>query len=334
MATRRISQPTARHVRMGSVLRGLREEGAHGSQDAVAGELGWPESKSSRIESGRLGIGEADLRLLLDRYRVEDQSLRGYIADLRRRGNVRGWDTDARSFVSASHADHIGYESDAAEEYNMETSLIPGLLQTHGYTRAVFDQHVPDLTEAQRQERLDIRDKRRQVFDRASPLDLWSVISESVLRHAMGGPLVMANQLEYLLDMSRDYAQSITIHVLPERSESHGTPSAVRHPLFSSALGVRHRLSGRLHRQQIPGGPWPIPGIQQAVQMPDDEGLAPVAGVTQTDRTLSRDLPQGCIAMSQNFIPDASMIAATWHKPSKSGGHENCVELAAYQHHI
>ncbi|MGJ5896667.1 helix-turn-helix domain-containing protein [Streptomyces niveiscabiei] len=223
MATRRISQPTARQVRMGSILRGLREEGAHGSQDTVAGELGWSESKLSRIESGRLGISEADLGLLLDRYRVEDQSLRGYIADLRRRGNVRGWDTDVRSFVSASHADYIGYESDAAEEYNMETSLIPGLLQTHDYTRAVFDQHTPDLTEAQRQERLDIRDKRRQVFDRASPLDLWSVISESVFRHAMGGPRVMAGQLEYLLDMSRDYAQSISVHVLPERSESHGT---------------------------------------------------------------------------------------------------------------
>ncbi|MFM9610913.1 DUF397 domain-containing protein [Streptomyces niveiscabiei] len=38
--------------------------------------------------------------------------------------------------------------------------------------------------------------------------------------------------------------------------------------------------------------------------------------------------------MSRHYIPDASTIDAQWHKSSKSGGHENCVELAEYKDHI
>ncbi|MFJ2603470.1 helix-turn-helix domain-containing protein [Streptomyces sp. NPDC087425] len=220
MAARRILQPTARQVRLGSILRGLRDEGQHGSQGTVSSELGWSESKLSRIESGRLGITEADLELLLNRYEVKDKSLRGYVVDLRRRGNVRGWETRVRSNVSAVYADYIGYESDAAEAYSAQTTLIPGLLQTHDYAAAVFDQQRPDATD--RREQLDIRDKRREVFDRPCPLVFWSVISESVLRHAMGGPEVMASQLEHLLDLARDYPRTINIHVLPEESASHG----------------------------------------------------------------------------------------------------------------
>ncbi|MFJ2814224.1 helix-turn-helix domain-containing protein [Streptomyces sp. NPDC091279] len=221
MATRRLLQPTARQVRLGSILRGLRDEGSHGSQAAICSELGWPESKLSRVESGRLGISEADLELLLDRYDVKDKSLRGYVVDLRRRGNVRGWETDVRSVVTAPYADYIGYEADAAETYNAQTTLIPGLLQTHEYAAAVFDQQSPGTTEEERRERLAIRDKRREVFDRARPLIFWGVISESVFRHAIGGPDVMAGQLGYLLDLSRDYPNTINLHVLPEDAPSH-----------------------------------------------------------------------------------------------------------------
>ncbi|QNP69684.1 helix-turn-helix domain-containing protein [Streptomyces roseirectus] len=222
MATRRMLQPTARQVRLGSILRGLREDG-NGSQGAVCGEIGWSESKLSRIETGRLGISEDDLQFLLDRYGVKDQSLRGYVVDLRRRGNVRGWETRVRSAVSGPYADFIGYESDAAEMYNAETMLIPGLLQTHDYAAAVIKQQVPDMPEEERRERLDIRDKRREVFDRPRPLVFWGVISESVFRHVMGGPEVMAGQLEHLLSLSRDYPSTINIYVLPEESQSHGT---------------------------------------------------------------------------------------------------------------
>ncbi len=215
------SQPTARQVRLGSILRGLREEGSHGRQDVVARELDWSESKLSRIESGRLGVSDADLRTLLDRYMVKDRGLRAYVVDLRRRGNVRGWESDIRSVVSAKYADYIGYESDASDTYNAQTNLIPGLLQTYDYAAAVFSQHAPEMSEAVKNERLAIRDRRQQVFNRPNPLIFWGVISESAFRHGVGGPDVMAAQLEHLLALAKEHPGTINIHVLPESSESH-----------------------------------------------------------------------------------------------------------------
>jgi transcriptional regulator with XRE-family HTH domain len=221
MATRRILQPTARQVRLGSILRSMRELGKNGTQDTVASELGWSEAKLSRIESGRVGISDPDLRALLDLYRVQDRGLRAYVVDLRRRGNVRGWETNIRSVVSAVYADFIGYESDASDMYNAQTTLIPGLLQTYDYAAAVLDQHFPGMDEEERVERLSIRAKRQSVFDRPNPLVFWGVISESVLRHAVGGPEVMTAQLEHLLILAKEYPGTINIHVLPEASESH-----------------------------------------------------------------------------------------------------------------
>lgn len=223
MATHRMLQPTARQVRLGSILRRLREEGAQASQGTVACELGWSESKLSRIESGRLGIKDGDLRMLLDRYGVKDQGLRAYVVDLRRRGNVRSWETDIRSIVSATHSDFIGYESDASDTYNLATTLIPGLLQTYDYAAAVFSQHMPDMSEEVRYERLAIRSRRQRVFDRPNPLVFWSVLSESVFRHTVGGPDVMAGQLAHLLALAERYPGNVNIHVLPEASESHAT---------------------------------------------------------------------------------------------------------------
>ncbi|WP_244188716.1 DUF5753 domain-containing protein [Streptomyces yokosukanensis] len=119
------------------------------------------------------------------------------------------------------YADYIGYESDASDTYNVQTALVPGLLQTHSYAAAVLDLHLPGIPEDERRERLAIRDRRQQVFNRANPLVFWGVISESVFRHAIGGPGVMAEQLEQLLILAEGNPGTVNIHVLPEASEAH-----------------------------------------------------------------------------------------------------------------
>ena len=215
-------QPTARQVRLGSILRGLREKGGHGNQDTAARAFGWSGAKLNRIESGRIGIGERDLTELLDRYQVPDDDLRAYVLELRERGAVRGWDTDIRSIVSAKYADYIGYEADAREAFNAETVLVPGLLQTYEYAAAVLDQHLPDITDVEREERLSIRTKRVSVFERTTPFVLWCVISESVFRHAIGGSEVMAAQIDHILTMMKEHSETINVHVLPEASGRHG----------------------------------------------------------------------------------------------------------------
>ncbi|MFG2885499.1 helix-turn-helix domain-containing protein [Streptomyces sp. NPDC048297] len=214
-------EPTARQVRLGHVLKGLRVDGGYGSQGDVAASLGWSESKLSRIESGRLGITDNDLTALLARYDITDRGLRAYIVQLKARGNERGWETAVRNAVSSVYADYIGYEGDASDAYNCETVLIPGLLQTHDYAAAVIDQHLPDITEGEREERLDIRAKRQEVFGRPNPLVFWGAVSESVFRHVIGSPEIMAAQLDHMLKMCQAYPRVINIQILPESAASH-----------------------------------------------------------------------------------------------------------------
>jgi hypothetical protein len=213
-------EPTARQVRLGHVLQGLRIEGGHGSQESVATALGWSESKLSRIESAKIGIAETDLVRLLDHYGVTNGELRDYITHLKRKGNQQGWESVVRRTVSAVYADFIGYESDAVEAHSLQPVLIPGLLQTHDYAAAVLDQHMPDLTAEDRQERLEVRARRQEVFTRPEPLVFWGVISESALRHVIGSPAVMAAQLEHLLTMCEQHSH-IHLQVLPESAAIH-----------------------------------------------------------------------------------------------------------------
>ncbi|MFM9643126.1 helix-turn-helix domain-containing protein [Streptomyces turgidiscabies] len=215
-----LTEPTARQVRLGHVLADLREKAGMTKRE-VARSLGAHESKIGRIESARIGVSEADLAALLSLYGVTDRGLRAYVAHLKKRGNERGWETKVRDKVSPVFADFIGYEDDASDAYHAQTMVIPGLLQTHDYAAAVLDQHLPDMANGLREERLAIRTKRQEVFGRANPLVFWGVIAESVFRHVIGSAEIMAAQLDHLLKVVEENPHAINIQVLPDSAAIH-----------------------------------------------------------------------------------------------------------------
>ncbi|MET8825737.1 DUF5753 domain-containing protein [Streptomyces sp. NPDC004610] len=215
-------EPTARQVRLGRVLKSLRVDGEHGSQDSIAASLGWSESKLSRIESAKVGVTDDDLKQLLDLYGMaDDADQSAYIWQLKRGGSQSGWESKVRRAVSPAYADYIGYEDYAVEASSVETVLIPGLLQTRDYTATILDQHLPDLSKKEREDRLAIRERRRAVFSRTDPLIFWGVVSESVLRHAICPHEVMADQLDYVLTLCQEHPHNINLLVLPESAASH-----------------------------------------------------------------------------------------------------------------
>jgi transcriptional regulator with XRE-family HTH domain len=79
--------------------------------------------------------------------------------------------------------------------------LVPGLLQTIDYARAIMiESEVPaDQIET----RVRVRIGRREVLTRRNPVHLTALIGESALRQMIGGPQVMADQLRYLLDVAK-----------------------------------------------------------------------------------------------------------------------------------
>ena len=126
-----------RSRRVGTELRRLRE--AAGVTTAQAAELlACSPAKISRIENGIVSVRVVDLRLLLDRYGDQDQEHRAYLERLARDSNKRGWWQDYGDTIPPYYADFIGLETDASYIKTWEPTIVPGLLQTPEYARAVM----------------------------------------------------------------------------------------------------------------------------------------------------------------------------------------------------
>ncbi|MFJ4078248.1 Scr1 family TA system antitoxin-like transcriptional regulator [Streptomyces iakyrus] len=105
-------------------------------------------------------------------------------------------------------------------------ALVPGLLQTPDYARAVFAAYRPTTTEQELDRQVVIRTKRARILDGPSAPVVWTLLDEAVLRRAVGGPKVMAEQLHKIADLAA--ARRIRLHVLPYRVGAH--------PLMESLL--------------------------------------------------------------------------------------------------
>lgn len=209
------ASPSLRRRRLAAELRRLRDEAGLSTTDA-ARKLGWQVSRLSRIENRQSSVAGPDLRKLLEAYSVDDDGeYRDYLAQLAARVNQRGWWQKYAGLIGGEYADLISLEEEARAIRTYEQELVPGLLQTPGYARAVIRASRPTDTTEQVDRRVEIRMERQQVLARKDPPPprFNVVLSEGSLRRPVGGNDVMRAQLERLMQ-PRDRA-NVTIQVLP-----------------------------------------------------------------------------------------------------------------------
>ncbi len=210
--------PTMRRRRLAAELLRLREA-AGLTQEEVAGRLEWDPSKLSRIENRQVGIIARDLRKLLDMYGVTDGEQReGYFA-MAREGKQRAWWQSYGDVIPSEYGTLIGLETEAVTISSYGQELVPGLLQTADYARAVIRAFRPDDTADEITRRVEVRLARQAVLARDDPPRLWAVISEAVVRRAVGGQAVMAAQLRALA--SERERSVVTVQVLPFSAGEH-----------------------------------------------------------------------------------------------------------------
>ncbi|GGX78185.1 helix-turn-helix domain-containing protein [Streptomyces minutiscleroticus] len=206
--------PAVRRRKLGAELRALRTR-AGLTSDEAARRVGWHQSKVSRIETGRSGVKPSDVRLLLDAYDVRTPEVRELLVVLAGsdEGGRHHWWHAYRGLLPQAYRDFISLESQACAMRTLETSVVPGLLQTPEYAREVTRATVKGLPDGKLDALVEVRRARQDVLRSQRPLRLSAVLDEAVLRRPVGGPEVMGRQLERLREAAS--LPHVRLQVLP-----------------------------------------------------------------------------------------------------------------------
>lgn len=202
--------------RMGAELRRLREATGRTQVD-VGEEIGRTHATLVNWERGKTKISKSDLVCLLAELRAPAELRKGL--EQLRRESYQGTSQWAVYGLPSWLRPLLSFEEDATLVETFQPVIIPGLLQTEDYAKTT---HVtaPHVVAAQDVDRwVAARIQRQQRLTEPEPLRLHAVITEAALRLEVGGPDVMAKQLEHLTTAAQ--ADNITIQVLPNNQGAH-----------------------------------------------------------------------------------------------------------------
>jgi transcriptional regulator with XRE-family HTH domain len=201
------SNPTVRRQELGVLLRSLRTRKGW-TVDRIAEELHASPSKVSRLENGLRGVSAADIGKLCDLYDVGGDDRRR-LTELARASRQRArWQP-----LGLPYSTYIGLEADAISISDYGLGLMPGLLQTPDYARAVVRAAVPRWVPDVVKQRVEGRMLRQQLLFSEHPPRFEAVVDESVLHRVVGSHAIMRAQLQRLLELAD--LPSVTLRVIP-----------------------------------------------------------------------------------------------------------------------
>lgn len=219
------------------------------------------------------------------------------------------------------------YFSDAAELEPLAESicdyepvLVPGLLQTEAYARAVFRAAQPLLPDEKIDERVANRLVRARVLKPAeghTPPRYWSILDESVLRRPAGGPAVMAEQLAHIAQGVRE--RRALVQILLHSAGAHALmEGSIRLMTFVDAPPVVYLESP--HIAQLLDDPAIIARHQMSYDLVRASALSP-------EESLS--LIEAAAEEYRRMTIQPGLSVARWRPSTYSGGNNgNCVEVA------
>lgn len=211
MARTNGGSPKARVV--GAELRKARQENGVGVRE-LARRLGTTHSKLSRYENGQ-SIASSEFVASTLTALGAPEAERERVLDLARGRQWTNWLAPNAPGLHQELTTLIEFERSANHIVEVSAMVMPGLLQTSDYARAV----MADLPSADLETRVTLRVGRREVLNAKSAPRLESLIMEAALRTRIGGKPVMAEQLRHLCKMAEK--PNITVRVVPEMDVWH-----------------------------------------------------------------------------------------------------------------
>lgn len=207
------SGSTVPRRQLGRYLREIREN-AHVTVSAAAKELEWSTPRIWRYETGQVSMHPNDVEAMCRVYGASRETIETMRA-LARETKAHGWWHSYGEAVKDWFKLYVGLESAATKIRKYEVNLVPGLLQTVEYMTEVIATDNPQMSEIERQAKVDVRLRRQRLLARAIPRAPYfdAILSESVLRRPLRAPVAMARQLDSLVVASQRH--NISIRVLP-----------------------------------------------------------------------------------------------------------------------
>jgi hypothetical protein len=206
--------PTVHRRRLGAELRRHREV-AGVTIDYVAERLECSASKISRVETGNTTPSPRDVRDMLAVYGVVGPE-RDDLMQVAREARKKGW---WHPYSTVLNSAYVGLEAAAGSIRAYEQQVVPGLLQTEEYAKAMIRGARPDIAAEEVEQRVRVRLGRQSLLIQDDPIDLWVVLDETVVSRPVGGDAVMRAQLERLAQAA--HLPSVTLQILPFRVGAH-----------------------------------------------------------------------------------------------------------------
>jgi transcriptional regulator with XRE-family HTH domain len=202
--------PAIARRQLAAELRRLRHS-AEKTLEEVAEILGCTAGKISRLETGIVRVQPQDVSSLLDIYAVPADR-RQALLTLLRESRKREWWHSYADIVPRASSELYSLEAASTGIQDYSHALVPGLLQTEQYARAIIGSF--DAGESRSiDRRIELRMRRQELLTANDAPVCTFLIDEVALRRRVGGPQVRVGQIERLLDVGA--RSNVTIRIVP-----------------------------------------------------------------------------------------------------------------------
>ncbi|WP_327288970.1 helix-turn-helix domain-containing protein [Streptomyces sp. NBC_01198] len=211
------SAPTVLRMILGRRLQEMRQ-GAGASLEDAAKALRVTTLTIRRLEKAEVALKPLYAEKLLETYGAGRQEIDEFV-DLAEQANKPGWWHPYRDAIPSWFTAYVSLETGAKTLRTYEPHYVTGLLQTPDYARAVLRGGLPNGSEEELARRVELRLRRQSLLERENAPTLWVVMDEAVLHRVVGGPHVMREQLERLLEVSE--LAHVSVDIVPFAAGAH-----------------------------------------------------------------------------------------------------------------